>query len=211
MPRALKVFTTSVGFFDLAIAAPSMKAALEAWGSGKNAFHQGFAEETDDPQIIAAAMAKPGVVLKRAVGTKGAFTENAELPKSLPAGKPSAHPKPKPKPKLEKAKKGTPAAVASLADARMAKQATALYEKERARREKQEAKEEAKRQDERERRDAAVANAEAMMAKAQKRHDAARAEINDAREALDRRDEEEEARWEKEKKKLATELKRAGD
>jgi len=32
---------TSLGFFDLAIAAPSMKAALEAWGADSNLFHQG--------------------------------------------------------------------------------------------------------------------------------------------------------------------------
>jgi len=31
MVRKLKVYQTSQGFFDLVIAAPSMKAALEAW------------------------------------------------------------------------------------------------------------------------------------------------------------------------------------
>jgi hypothetical protein len=31
MARKLKAYQTSIGFFDLAIAAPSMKAALEAW------------------------------------------------------------------------------------------------------------------------------------------------------------------------------------
>jgi colicin import membrane protein len=40
MPRKLKVYQTSLGFFDLAIAAPSMKAALEAWGAGSNLFHE---------------------------------------------------------------------------------------------------------------------------------------------------------------------------
>ena len=43
MARKLKTFQTSVGFYDLAIAAPSMKAALEAWGAGSNLFHQGVA------------------------------------------------------------------------------------------------------------------------------------------------------------------------
>ena len=38
MPRKLKTFTTSAGFFDLAVAAPSMKAALAAWGSRSNLF-----------------------------------------------------------------------------------------------------------------------------------------------------------------------------
>ena len=83
MPRKLKAYQTSLGFFDLAIAAPSMKAALEAWGSEANLFHQGFAREADDPTIIAATMAKPGVVLRRAVGSNASFSEHAEFPKDL--------------------------------------------------------------------------------------------------------------------------------
>src|SRR5690349_11993804 len=83
MPRKLKTYQTSVGFFDLAVAAPSMKAALEAWGSRTNLFQQGFAKETDDPVVVAATMAKPGVVLRRAVGSSGGFSEHAELPKEL--------------------------------------------------------------------------------------------------------------------------------
>src|ERR1700733_3010446 len=83
MPRKLKTFITNIGFFELALAAPSMKAALEAWGMGHNAFQHGFAKQTDDPKIVAATMAQPGVVLRRAVGTKGAFSEHSELPKAL--------------------------------------------------------------------------------------------------------------------------------
>ncbi len=59
---------------------PSMKAALEAWGSDPNLFHKGFAKETADPAIVAAAMKHPGVVLKRPVGSKGLFKPHAELP-----------------------------------------------------------------------------------------------------------------------------------
>jgi colicin import membrane protein len=87
MARKLKTYQTSLGFFDLAIAAPSMKAALQAWGSKTNLFHQGFAKETDDPAIVAATVAKPGVVLRRPVGSDGAFSEHAELPKELPIDK----------------------------------------------------------------------------------------------------------------------------
>ena len=65
----LKTFTTSGGFFDLAVAAPSMKAALEAWGAESNLFHQAFAKQTEDQEVIAATMAKPGLVLRRPVGT----------------------------------------------------------------------------------------------------------------------------------------------
>ena len=69
MAKKLKTYQTSLGFFDQAIAAPSMKAALEAWGADSNLFHQGAAVESHDPNVIAATMAKPGVVLRRPVGT----------------------------------------------------------------------------------------------------------------------------------------------
>jgi hypothetical protein len=36
MARKLKTFQTSLGFYDLAIAAPSMRAALEEWGTASN-------------------------------------------------------------------------------------------------------------------------------------------------------------------------------
>ena len=74
--RKLKTYQTSLGFFDQAIAAPSMKAALEAWGADSNLFHQGAAKESDDPDVIAATMAKPGIVLKR-----------ERLPRARPTGR----------------------------------------------------------------------------------------------------------------------------
>ena len=67
--RKLKTYQTSLCFYDLAIAAPSMKAALEVWGAGSNLFHQGVAKESSDPEVIAATMLKPGVVLRRPVGS----------------------------------------------------------------------------------------------------------------------------------------------
>ena len=86
MARKLKTYQTSLGFFDLAIAAPSMKAALQAWGADSNLFHQGAAKETSDPDVLSATMAKPGVVLRRPVGSDGPFGEHAELPTSLGDG-----------------------------------------------------------------------------------------------------------------------------
>ena len=83
MARQLKTFVTSVGFFDLAVAAPSMKAALDAWGFRHNAFQQGFASQSQDAGIIAATTAQPGVVLRRPVGTNQAFTVDAELPRGF--------------------------------------------------------------------------------------------------------------------------------
>src|SRR6202789_3265319 len=101
MARKLKTYQTSLGFFDLAIAAPSMKAALEAWGADSNLFHQGAAKESDDPDVIAATMAKPGVVLKRPVGSDGPFGEHAELPRNLGQDGPKKSAR---KPSLRKAK-----------------------------------------------------------------------------------------------------------
>src|SRR6201996_8955510 len=94
MARKLKTFVTSLGFFDQAVAAPSMKAALEAWGADSNLFHQGAAKESNDPAIVAATMKKPGVVLKRPVGSEGPFGEHAELPKLL--GREEKNPTPAP-------------------------------------------------------------------------------------------------------------------
>jgi hypothetical protein len=81
MPRKLKTFVTESGFFELAVAAPSMKAALEAWGIKVNLFQQGLARQTDNAAIVAAAEAAPGRVLRRPIGSKGAFSASAELPK----------------------------------------------------------------------------------------------------------------------------------
>ena len=95
MPRKLKTpklktYVTDLGFFQLAVAAPSMKAALAAWGLTHNVFQQGLAKETKDAKIVAAAEAQPGTVLRRPVGTTGAFREQAELPKVKAAKKPKA-------------------------------------------------------------------------------------------------------------------------
>jgi len=46
--RKLKTYQASLGFFDLAITAPSMRAALEARGADSNLFHQGAVKESDD-------------------------------------------------------------------------------------------------------------------------------------------------------------------
>jgi len=80
MARKLKTYQTSVGFFDLAVAAPSMKAALQAWGADRNLFHDGMAKESDDPDVVAATMASPGVVLRRPVGSNRKHQPRAIAP-----------------------------------------------------------------------------------------------------------------------------------
>ena len=97
MARKLRTFQTSLGFFDLAVAAPSRKAALEAWGAGSNLFHQGIAKETGDPEVVKATLARPGVVLKRPAGSSGRFSEHAELPSQSAADNAGRKPKGAPK------------------------------------------------------------------------------------------------------------------
>jgi hypothetical protein len=201
MARKLKTYQTSIGFFDLAIAAPSMKAALEAWGSDTNLFQQGFAKETDEPAIVAATLAKPGVVLRRPVGSDGAFSERAGLPKELP---------------IDQVKEGTakPRATTSEAPAQKvddeaARKAARAFEQEHERRDRERRKEEAAREKERQRREQAIAKAETALEEAKRHHEALVAEIERERAALERRSQAEDARWQKQKEKLETALRRA--
>ena len=137
MAKKLKTYETSLGFFDLAIAAPSMKAALEAWGADSNLFHQGAAKESDDPDVVAATMAKPGVMLKRPVGSNGPFKEHAELPTNL--GDTTARPsKAARKPAGRKPKKTS----SRPADKAAEQKAAVAYEREQKRRDRARAREE---------------------------------------------------------------------
>jgi hypothetical protein len=69
MPRALKVFRTPIGFHDAYVAAPTKKAALEAWGSTHDLFARGIAEIVTDPALTEEPLATPGKVIKRSRGT----------------------------------------------------------------------------------------------------------------------------------------------
>jgi hypothetical protein len=64
-----------------------MKAAAEAWGVKPSEFKRGFAKETHDPAIVAATMAKPGVVLRRPVGSNGPFSESLNCRGTYPLTK----------------------------------------------------------------------------------------------------------------------------
>lgn len=202
MARKLKTYQTSLGFFDLAIAAPSMKAALEAWGADSNLFHQGAAKESDDPAVISAAMAKPGVVLRRPVGSAGSFGEHAELPTDLGGSGPTKGAR---KPKGRKAKQSSSRPIDKAAE----RKAALAFEKEQKRRERERASEEAARQKDRERRQQAVDKAQAVLNKAEQEHAKRAAAIQAQVEAIEKRSQAEEARWDKEKRRLEAALRRA--
>jgi colicin import membrane protein len=200
MPRALKTFITNLGFFELAIAAPSMKAALEAWGMSHNAFQHGFAKQTDDPKIVAASTAQPGVVLKRAVGSSGEFREHAELPKSLPNKKlPKAEAA---KPRQRTPSKTKPTKKANRAD-------IVSFEKARVNREKKLAAEEARVKKERAMRQRATDIAESALDAAREQYEKAMALIEAGQKRLDRRTKKERDRWDAEQERLKAVLKRA--
>ena len=65
----LKVFRTPIGFHDAYVAAPSQKAALEAWGADGNLFAQGIAEQVTDPELMEDALARPGEVVRKVRGS----------------------------------------------------------------------------------------------------------------------------------------------
>ncbi|WP_316195307.1 MULTISPECIES: cell envelope biogenesis protein TolA [unclassified Bradyrhizobium] len=200
LTRKLKTFQTSLGFFDLAIAAPSMKAALEAWGARSNLFHQGAARETDDRAIVAATLAKPGIVLKRPVGTNQPFTEHAGLPTRL-AGPERDRPRKSPRTPARPSSRTTDKAAertAALAFARAQKQRAAERQKEEAALVKARA-----------RRDTAAAKAQAALEKARRAHEARADAIETERAALDERMQAEAERWQREKEKLEAALRRA--
>ena len=67
--QKLKVFRTPIGFHDAFVAAPSRKAALEAWGAEANIFAQGIAEEVTDPKLMEEPLARPGEVIRRLRGS----------------------------------------------------------------------------------------------------------------------------------------------
>jgi hypothetical protein len=69
VPTKLKVYRTAIGFYDAYVAAPSQKAALEAWGSEHNLFARGVAELVTDPALTKVPLASPGEVVKRLRGS----------------------------------------------------------------------------------------------------------------------------------------------
>jgi hypothetical protein len=204
MARKLKTYETSLGFFDLAIAAPSMKAALDAWGADSNLFHQGAARESEDPNVIASTMEMPGVVLKRPVGSNGPFKQNADLPTAIDDGRSKKSTR---KSTTHKAPKRFKPAGDKAAE----REAAVAYEREQKQRDRERAREEAIREKERKRRQAAVEKAENALDAARERHTKATTDLGNEIEALEQIVRAENQRWETERGKLEAALKRARD
>lgn len=68
--QKLKVYRTPIGFHDAYVAAPSQKAALEAWGSDANLFARGLAEIVTDDALTREPLEQPGKIVKRLRGSE---------------------------------------------------------------------------------------------------------------------------------------------
>lgn len=92
----LKVYSTPIGFHDALVAAPSQKAALEAWGAGTNLFSQGSAHLVTDPKLAKVPLEHPGQVVKVLRGSEAeqlAALDRSERPARTKARKAEVLPK----------------------------------------------------------------------------------------------------------------------
>ena len=131
MPRALKVYRTPIGFHDAYVAAPSQKAAMEAWGSGKDLFTRGEAELVTDPALTAEPLANPGVVIKRLRGSAAeqiAALGSADKPRQR--AQPATKPKPEREPKPSREKLDAAEAAVETARKRQEQELDALAKRE---------------------------------------------------------------------------------
>jgi hypothetical protein len=141
-------------------------------------------------------MSKPGVVLRRPVGTDQPFREHSDLPKQLPDLGPTHGPRKTKAPKPQLTRTTTDEA---------ARKALTAFEKEQRQREIRRRKE-AARERERQRRGLAIAKAQAALEKGERDHQSKVATIEVAR---NKKLQVEDARWGKEKKRLEGALRRA--
>ena len=114
--------------------------------------------------------------------------------------------KPAKRPRKTKEPKRVPGA-----DEKGAREAALAFEREQKRRERERRKEEAAREKERIRREQAVAKAERALEAAKREHETKAKKIERDRAVIEKRSEAEDARWDKQKEKLETVLRKARD
>ena len=201
MAKKLKVYQTSIGFFDLVVAAPSMKDAAEAWGADPDIFKRRFAKPTVDPKVVEATMAAPGVVLRRPVGSHGKFTEKAALPKALEGVQRA------PQGRAQRADTSKQADMKS--DEKAKRNAAAALERERKSEALDRAKAEARSERAKKQRERMIAKANTAFARARSRHESITNSIRQRREELDKEEANESQKWEREQQAHGDALKEA--
>ena len=86
MAAKLKVFVTSDGLTDYVVAVSSKAKALAAWGVRQDVFQEGAAHQTDDAELVKAATARPGEVLRRPAGTRDKLAKLKPAKPAKPKG-----------------------------------------------------------------------------------------------------------------------------
>ena len=124
----------------------------------------------------------------------------ASYPKDLPIDKVKERP--------AKPRATTREPPAQKVDDKAAREAALAFEREQKRRDSERRKDETAREKETKRREQAIAKAETALEEAKRNHETKVEEIREDRAALDRRSQAEDARWEKQKGKLETALRR---
>lgn len=128
MPK-LKVFRMPVGFHDAYVAAPSQKAAAEAWGTDTAVFTRGEAEVVTDPKLAEEPLASPGKVIKRLRGSAAEQIAALAADEPSEAKAKSAKAKP-PKPRPSRAALDEAEQALADAEARQEEERRALAERE---------------------------------------------------------------------------------
>ncbi len=132
----------AAGFHDAYVAAPSQKAAVEAWRADKDVFARGVAELVTDPALTEEPLARPGEIVKRLRGTAaeqiaalGDVPEPAAAKRakaaqtSTRAPRPAKPPPLKPKPRPSRAALDTVEAALAEAEARQVEALRAMEER----------------------------------------------------------------------------------
>jgi colicin import membrane protein len=180
-----------------------MRGGQHEQSPGESGLSMGIAKETDDPDVVAATMSKPGVVLKRPAGSNGQFDEQSGLPSDLGSDEARSrrerrHAKP--------AKRSSP----KIND-RNAQKAAAAFDKEQRRRETERKREEALEAKAQARREKAVSKAQTALDKAEREHANRTAAIQAKVDVLEDRKQAEAKRWEKQRERLQAAVRRARD
>lgn len=116
MAPRLKVFVTSDGFNDYVVAVSSRAKALAAWGAHQDLFQTGGARETNEAELVGAALAEPGKVLRRPAASPPPIPAKPKFAKPAAPLKAAKLAPPPPAPAPRKPRGPTPAQLRKIAE-----------------------------------------------------------------------------------------------
>lgn len=105
-----------MGFVRAIVAAPSRKAALEAWGVRDDLFARGTAREVEDADLVKEAVERPGEVLRKPISDSSGFIAAAKPSGTKRSKTAASGAEPKGRSKTPPPRKAIEAAEADLRD-----------------------------------------------------------------------------------------------